>query len=268
MDFCKGKPRIGEKPEQLMEIEADWAKWYDGDNNCEFEIHASPWLERCINRVTDGKTGKKWFVPLCEKSPTMKWLYDHGDDVIGVELVGKAIEKFFDTYDMKYTKSAIHQLPYACLYQNDDKRVNIFKCNIFDVTKELIGGPVDAVWDRGSLQDIDHKDRPRYGEIIMSVLKPEGKILAETFEVIDGGIDQTTSPNEARGEDDRGRDTMPSSEHTPHSVNAADFKRIYGERCDIEVLAEEYWDSDHKVVDKEEPFSYINTIRLISFTPV
>eukprot|EP00057_Strongylocentrotus_purpuratus_P027824 XP_011682298.1 PREDICTED: thiopurine S-methyltransferase [Strongylocentrotus purpuratus] len=144
-----------------MAIEKDWGKWYDDDNNCEFEIHDSPWLERCLDDATGGKTNLKWFVPLCEKSPAIKWLYDRGDEVIGVELVGKAIEKFFNSRGMNYTKSDIPQLKYGCLYQNDDKRIKIFKCNIFDVTRDLIGGPVDAIWERGSMQDIDHHERPR-----------------------------------------------------------------------------------------------------------
>ena len=90
--------------------------------------------------------GVRVLVPLCGKSIDLKWLYDQGCDVVGVECVTEAIEKFFAENKLEFTKE-----PFGVdgvRYQTNDKRLTILQCNFFKLDNEEYVNTFDVVWDR------------------------------------------------------------------------------------------------------------------------
>uniref|UniRef100_A0A3Q3CET7 Probable thiopurine S-methyltransferase n=1 Tax=Haplochromis burtoni TaxID=8153 RepID=A0A3Q3CET7_HAPBU len=55
------------------------------------EVHKM--LKKNIDKVLNGRTGVRFFFPLCGKAVDMKWLADMGHAVVGVEISEKAIRK-------------------------------------------------------------------------------------------------------------------------------------------------------------------------------
>nr|XP_006818718.1 PREDICTED: thiopurine S-methyltransferase-like [Saccoglossus kowalevskii] len=48
-----------------------------------------------------------------------------------------------------------------------DGRIQIYNCNIFDISSDIIG-EVDAIWDRGGITAIEPLDMGRYLDVITS----------------------------------------------------------------------------------------------------
>ena len=66
------------------------------------------------------------------------------------------------------------------MYTATDRKLTVY-CG--DVLKFLpsIAGQFDAIWDRGGIVVIDIEDRQQYASLLVSLLKPSGRILMATF---------------------------------------------------------------------------------------
>merc|ERR1711962_1604461 len=93
------------------------------------------------------QTGRRVLVPLCGKTLDMKWLYDSGHTVVGIEGILKPVLEFFSEQQLEFN---IKELPWAKIYQTQDERLKIYVCDLFNMDVEHMG-KFDAVWDRGSL---------------------------------------------------------------------------------------------------------------------
>merc|ERR1712071_552167 len=97
--------------------------------------------------LTKNNDSARILVPLCGKAVDMKWMYDLGHSVVGVEGVEEPIVQFFTEQKLEYQ---------AC-------------------------GKFDGVWDRGSLVAIYHEDRERYAELIKKLLNDDFAYLVATM---------------------------------------------------------------------------------------
>ncbi|XP_072163554.1 probable thiopurine S-methyltransferase [Diadema setosum] len=228
-------------------VEKQWQDaWYEGDcKNANRDV--SKWLKEHIGKLTDGKSNLRIFVPMCGAARDLHWLLEQGHVVIGVELVDKALTMFLERHGIKYTESSVPSIPGGKCYKSDDGKLTLYKCNIFDLDTNLIG-KVDGMWESGAMTDIPPQERVRYGEVLLSLLSPGGRILAETFtfgETEDAEGGSAGHDDHGHGHHDNqghghGHDT--EEEFPCRPVEMVDFERMYGKTCKIEMIAEE--DSD------------------------
>ncbi|PIK36600.1 putative thiopurine S-methyltransferase [Apostichopus japonicus] len=138
-------------------------------------------LVKYYGKLTGGKKGLRFFIPLCGKTLDMKWLSDQGQEVVGVEGVEMACEQFFQEQNMKYSVSDIPGIPDGKLFTGESGKIKLYKCDALAITSALVG-KFDAIWDRGSLVAMDPPDRAGYIKMLKDVSKPGTNILAEIYE--------------------------------------------------------------------------------------
>merc|ERR1739838_910259 len=119
------------------------------------------------------ESGKRVLVPLCGKTLDMKWLYDNGHSVVGIEGILKPALEFFEEQKLEYK---IQELSWAKIYKTPDERLKIYVCDLFNIDEQQMG-QFDAVWDRGSLVAIYEEDRKKYSTLMKSLLAPEFRYL-------------------------------------------------------------------------------------------
>jgi len=157
----------------------DWWKnmWTEGH---------SPWhkdtpntnLVEYFGQCANGNREAVALVPLCGKSLDMKWLYDQGCLVFGVDVSERAIEAFYNEHGMAYSR--INQSPEFVLYTNEDERLKMFYGDFFNFSKDVAGCQFDFIWDRAAFVALNISDRKRYAATLEKLLLPTGRILLNT----------------------------------------------------------------------------------------
>ncbi|XP_002736535.2 putative thiopurine S-methyltransferase [Saccoglossus kowalevskii] len=171
-------------------------------------------LLKYVDLLTNGKTGLRIFVPLCGKTVDMKWLADMGHHVIGVDICRMALKQFFEENNLEYTMSTVKGLENGELYQSSDGRIQLYKCDIFDISRDMVG-QFDGIWDRGAMTSILPTARARYCDIMVTVLKPTGRYLLVCVEY------------------DKSKSSGP-----PVCLLESEIKDVYGSFLKIEKIAE------------------------------
>ena len=116
------------------------------------------------------------FVPLCGKTLDLPWLAARTKKVVGVELIRKAVEDFYQENKITHL---IHQAGKLQLYSNSS--IDIFRGDFFDLNQEHVA-PFKAIYDRASIVAINPPERVKYVNHLMSFLEPGGQILLITLE--------------------------------------------------------------------------------------
>ncbi|XP_076031822.1 thiopurine S-methyltransferase-like [Oratosquilla oratoria] len=142
-------------------------KWKEGETSWHKE-EVNPDLIKHEHKLLTGP-GLDVLIPLCGKTIDMKWLYDKGHKVTGIEGVEKPIIEFFTEHGILYKKE---NLSWGTLYKSEDGRLKIYQSDLFKVEPSHLG-KFDAVWDRASLVAISENDRERYAALLKSLLKPK-----------------------------------------------------------------------------------------------
>jgi len=119
-------------------------------------------------------------LPLCGKAVDMKWLYDQGCRVCGVEISELPAKAFFEEQNIKYERTVPETAENFVLYQSEDKKISIYCGDFFQFSKATVGYQFDFVWDRGAFVAINVSDRKRYVETVRNLLLPTGRILLST----------------------------------------------------------------------------------------
>lgn len=119
-------------------------------------------------------TGRQVLVPMCGKSPDLKWLADRGNKVIGVELSDLAVEAFFAEQGLEYDVSEDGM---RC-YRARDAEISIYCGDYFSLTSISC----DAHYDRGALIAMSPDLRPRYAAHTSSLLSPDAEQLVISLE--------------------------------------------------------------------------------------
>jgi len=105
----------------------------------------------------------------------MAFLAARFDAVVGVEFVAKAVEEFFAEQGLTPTVDAADRRKYTA------DRYTLFAADFFDVSAQDVG-PVDAVFDRGSLVALGSETRVRYAKYLGTLQKPGAKTMLITFD--------------------------------------------------------------------------------------
>ncbi|XP_008329347.1 probable thiopurine S-methyltransferase [Cynoglossus semilaevis] len=180
-------------------------------------------LERNIEKVVAGRTGVRFFFPLCGKAVDMKWLADQGHSVVGVEISEKAIKEFFQESELTYSEESVPAIPGAKVYKNLEKNISLYQCDLFSFSSS-VGGQFGAIWDRGSLVAINPRDREKYSCLILSLMAKDCRYLLSTL---------LYNPELYKG--------------PPFLVPNEQLHSLFGGSCDIELLqSEEYQEEKYR----------------------
>lgn len=141
-------------------------------------VNSTPWHVPEVNGdlikhediVLDGKEDAQVFVPMCGKTWDLKWFYDKGHRVVGVEYVESAARGFFEEVGFPFAETVCDVLK-CKIFQTPDGRLRIFVCSILDFKREC-AGPMDIVTDRGALCSIREDQRERFVGVMKSLLAP------------------------------------------------------------------------------------------------
>jgi thiopurine S-methyltransferase len=122
-------------------------------------------------------------VPLAGKTFDLRWLAEHGHDVVGVEFVETAVTEFFTEWGVSATPH--HLGAHPAFY---GRGVTLARADIFDCKPETLGR-FDAIYDRAALVAIDPAMRERYVQTCRALLNGRGGIFLIAF-----AYDQTKTP--------------------------------------------------------------------------
>ena len=190
-----------------------WEKRWEEKNTGWHREAVNKKLIKYLHELTGGRSNATVFVPLCGKSIDMLWLAEQGHEVVGVELSKLAIESFFQENNLEFSVEKVKlavAVDLVDVYKCVGKKITIFCCDLFVVSKEDFGKRFDAIWDRGSLSAmqpaVDERGK-RYTKKMRSLLADDGSYLLEShYYEVDRGNKPPASisvglRNEIYGED-------------------------------------------------------------------
>jgi len=158
------------------------ARWATGQSQWNSE-KPHQYLVKHLDLLTAGSKNARFFLPLCGKAGDLKYLYDEGHTVTGVEGVPFVVEQFFRENNLDYDKVSLPEIR-GWKYNTKDNRLCIYACDFFSVTPEMIG-KVDAVYDRGALEAINVNDRQGYVKLMQSLLGKNFRYVLNAYEYDD-----------------------------------------------------------------------------------
>ncbi|XP_033122899.1 probable thiopurine S-methyltransferase isoform X2 [Anneissia japonica] len=210
--------KMASDEEYVMTVN-DWNTSWSSGHDSTFISEPHPALVENIDTFTAGKKCKI-FVPLCGTAIDMKWLADKGHQVIGLECSEVAIIKFFKANNIEFNKEQVDGIQDAVLYKSADGTIGIYQCDLYKF-HDGITGKFDCIWDSGSIEAINHKDRESYAKIMISLMAKECKYFIHSF-----SYDKT------------------KVEFGPYMFSKEDFEELFGGQCIVELL------SRYKMPDK------------------
>lgn len=122
-------------------------------------------------------------IPLCGKSVDIKWLYDQGYRVIGIEGTKSVVSAFFFEHNLKPEVEPKPEIGGA-VYKTADGRLKIYVCDIFRLNESIVG-KVDVIFDRGAFGAVPKENRKRYVTLMRSWLSSSFKYLLIVFQYSD-----------------------------------------------------------------------------------
>ncbi|XP_059206116.1 probable thiopurine S-methyltransferase isoform X2 [Centropristis striata] len=158
----------------------EWEERWQEDRIGFHQSSVHKMLENNIDKVLAGRTGVRFFFPLCGKAVDMKWLADMGHSVVGVEISEKAIKQFFEENNMTYSEEPVPAIPGAKVYKSSERNISLYQCDLFNFSSS-IDGDFGAIWDRGSLVAINPRDREKYATLIISLMAKDCRYLLDTL---------------------------------------------------------------------------------------
>ena len=189
----------------------EWENAWENDRTGWHLDHVNTNLTENIEFLTDNKPNCRILVPFCGKTLDMLWLVKQGHTVIGIEVVQKAIEDFFQENNILYEKTTVCENGHC--YMAFDGRLKLFDCDYFKFNSSLAGGKVDGVWDCNALGAIPRNYWTQYLQTSLELLDPHGRILLQAF---------LYNQEEYRG--------------PPFSVPKEELSRILGDSYELQLL--------------------------------
>ncbi|MGP9545380.1 thiopurine S-methyltransferase [Psychrobacter sp. AOP7-B1-25] len=161
-------------------------------------------------------TDSRVFIPLCGKSIDMVWLAMQGYDVVGVELVETAVQKFFAEQNIEPTVYQQADNPTIKYYQGQlsGQTITLWVADIFALTAKDIG-TINAVYDKAALIALPVDMRVQYSEQIRKISGKASQLL------ITLNYDQSKKNG------------------PPFSINSEQLQQYYGDHYQITELASE-----------------------------
>ncbi|XP_071771480.2 putative thiopurine S-methyltransferase isoform X1 [Centroberyx gerrardi] len=177
--WCQANSMLAAQADRVM-APGEWEERWRDDRIGFHQPQVHKMLESNIDKVLAGRTGVRFFFPLCGKAVDMKWLADMGHSVVGVEFAEKAIRQFFEDSNMTYSEQPVPAIPGAKVYKSSEGNISLYQCDLYNFSSS-IEGQFGAIWDRGSLVAINPGDREKYASLIMSLMAKDCRYLLDTL---------------------------------------------------------------------------------------
>nr|XP_049606639.1 probable thiopurine S-methyltransferase [Syngnathus scovelli] len=214
--------RINDTMGDMLKIQKDrvvkleeWEQRWEENKTGFHKSHVHEMLKSNIDKSLSGRTGVRFFFPLCGKAVDMKWLADMGHSVVGVEIAEKAIKQFFTENNLTYNEEPVPAIPGAKVFKNSEKNISLYNCDLYSISSSVLG-QFGAIWDRGSFVAINPGDREKYASLIISLMANDCRYLLSAL--------------------------MYNPEHydgPPFAVPGEQVHSLFGERCNVEQLVSE-----------------------------
>ena len=154
------------------------------------------------------------YVPLCGKTVDLVWLRDRGHEVIGCEFVASAVQDFLKEQGLT-AETERRESPDGGVHEcHRTPGLSVLQGDALTLNPQILGGPVDVIFDRAALVALDPDCRRRYVDGLHRLLRPGGHILLIAFAY------------------DQSRVSGP-----PWSVDAGTIDTLFGDRFSIETVA-------------------------------
>ena len=167
------------------------ARWRE--SRIQFHVNkVNPILARYVDRLLPEGFGRV-LAPLCGKSLDLGWLVEQGHEVVGVELVEKAVEDLFNGIGGSPTIS-----PQGEFQSWQSNGLEVLVGDFFELDAN-VSGKFDAIWDRAAFVALRPSDRDRYAPHLQGFLRPNSRILLATISYDEskmGGPPFSVSANE------------------------------------------------------------------------
>lgn len=188
----------------------DWEEIYEKVEHTSSKGHPSEQLVTYVKELLPSEPARV-LVPLCGKSPDLRWLYERGNTVVGVEGIEKPVREFFEKYpDLQHS---VEDLPFGKVYKSQDERLQVFVCDVTQIPEGALG-KFDAAFDWGSYTAIRPADRPRYAEVMLAAMGENFRYFLEVC-----------------------HDGPPGAKGLPHSIPFRTIKLEFGVSLKLRVLA-------------------------------
>lgn len=107
---------------------------------------------------------------MCGNATELKWFYDLGFQVVGVEFLEDVVRQFFDANQLDVLENNC-PVTGCKILQTSDGMLKVYICDLYAFTKEC-AGLMDIIWDRGGLVSVRLEDRTRYVALMRSLVAP------------------------------------------------------------------------------------------------
>jgi thiopurine S-methyltransferase len=174
--------------------------WADGSPGRTGSGRAGPHPDLVAHAGTAFAGAARLLVPLCGRSPDLAWLAGGWPEVVGVELVERAVAGYAAEHSL-----AAHERPVGAFRRYSRGGLSVLLGDFFDATPDAVG-TFDGAWDRGALGALPPTRRDRYGRVLLGLLRPGATVLAECYT-----FDQRRLPG------------------PPYSVSGPELGRLFGE---------------------------------------
>jgi len=155
-----------------MESEFWFDSWEQGGTKTSFHLPDVHEHARMLDRL-GLVAGARVLVPLCGKTADLRFFAESAAEVVGVELVPRAVAEFFAENGL----DPVEEEPDVFRAGN----LVIRRQDVFTLTPEAIG-PVDLVYDRAALIAFPDDMRQRYAEAITRLVRPGTRYFINTLE--------------------------------------------------------------------------------------
>ena len=154
----------------IPEQKTNWNKNWKNEKIGFHQAQTSPSLLQYAHILDEERT---ILVPLCGKTLDMHFLHQRNHCVIGVELIPKAIDDFFQEWGVVPTKKK-DRFWY--------EQITIINQNIFAIQPPTIP-TIDGIFDRAALVALPTHIRAQYARHLLTLLKDEGTLLLITYDL-------------------------------------------------------------------------------------
>ncbi|CAF0995279.1 unnamed protein product [Brachionus calyciflorus] len=184
-------------------------------------------LVKHLNKLVEDNKHIRILFPFCGKAVDMSWLASLGHEVVGVEYVQMACEKFFAENNIKHNVSEVQGFK---LFTSEDGKIKIYNGSFFDFTTEH-EKPFECVWDRGAYGALHYELRVKYSTHMKSLLAPKVRYLLDVFD-----YDTSLYPG------------------PPHACKKDEITNLYGSEFKFELLeSDQYQAFNQKLADVNQP---------------
>ena len=155
-------------------------RWEAGDTDWQRD-KVRDIVVKWYDRMTNKGELKRILVPLCGKSQEMIFLHERGHEVVGIEISYKGCEEFFQENNIKFSVKVDANSGAEHILISDDSRITLYQGDLYAINKEYIK-TFDAILDWNSFLAIDPSMREVYVSTLTCLLKPNGRMLLNTYE--------------------------------------------------------------------------------------